>query len=216
MPSSGSAPGPRTGEYTREIREGLGPAVLAAGPPPVPDLAAPFRARIALPDGADLDLVHRWMNLPHVAAGYDQAWTRERWAAEIGGQLAGDYARPFIVEFDGRPVAYVELYRAARDVVAGTYPARAHDVGFHIAIGETDGVGRGLAVRIFRAFIDGVFAAEPECARIVSEPDASNQAARRVDTKLGLRFLGEVDLPHKRAALFIWPRTEADVPSLPA
>ncbi|MFC9977667.1 GNAT family N-acetyltransferase [Spirillospora sp. NPDC127200] len=211
-----SDPAGPTGEYTREIRSGLGPAVLAAGPPPVPELAAPFSCRVARPDGADLELIHRWMNLPHVAATYDQAWTRERWAAEIEGQLAGEFTRPFIVEYEGRPIAYVELYRAARDVVAGTYPALPHDVGFHIAIGETDSVGRGVGGRIFRAFIDGVFAAEPACTRIVSEPDAGNEIARKVDTKLGLRFLGEVDLPHKRAALFIYPRTEADLPSLSA
>ncbi|MWK40250.1 GNAT family N-acetyltransferase [Actinomadura sp. J1-007] len=182
----------------------------------MPVLAPPFSARVARPHGEDLDLVHRWMNLPHVAESYDQAWTRERWADEIAGQLAGDYARPFIVELDGRPIAYVELYRAARDVLAGTYPARSHDVGFHIAIGETDSVGRGVGGRIFRAFIDGVFAAEPECTRLMSEPDFRNQAARRLDTKLGLRFLGEVDLPHKRAALFVYPRAEADVPNLSA
>ncbi|MFC0041674.1 GNAT family N-acetyltransferase [Actinomadura rayongensis] len=204
------------GTYTRRLEAGLAPEVLAAGPPPVPELAPPFAARVARPDGPDLDLVHRWMNLPHVAAHYDQAWPRERWAAEIAGHLAGDYARPFIVSLDGRPIAYVELYRAARDVVGRVYPSRPHDVGFHLAIGETEAVGRGVGGRLFGAFIDGIFAAEPACTRIVSEPDASNAAARRTDEKLGLRFLGEVDLPHKRAALFIAPRTEADVPALPA
>ncbi|WP_019630458.1 GNAT family N-acetyltransferase [Actinomadura atramentaria] len=211
-----SEPGPSTRPYSRRLEAGLAPEVLAAGPPPVPELKPPFSTRLARPEGEDLDLVHRWMNLPHVAQHYDQAWPRERWAAEIAGQLAGDYARPFIVSLDGRPIAYVELYRAARDVVSLTYPARPHDVGFHLAIGETDAVGRGIGARVFGAFIDGVLAAEPACTRLVSEPDAGNEAARRTDVKLGLRFLGEVDLPHKRAALFVYPRTEADVPVLPA
>ncbi|MCP2260046.1 Protein N-acetyltransferase, RimJ/RimL family [Streptoalloteichus tenebrarius] len=200
-------------EYSREIREGLDPAVLAVGPPPVPVLAGPWRMRLARPEGEDLDLIHGWMNAPHVAPFWDQAWPRQRWADALAGQLAGTYSRPFVVDLDGEPFAYVELYRAARDVVAAHYDARPHDVGYHVAIGDKDRIGKGIGGKLFRAVIDGVFAAEPECARIVSEPDARNEAARRMDVKLGLHFLGEVDLPHKRAALFIYPRTPADVPT---
>ncbi|GAB3448510.1 GNAT family N-acetyltransferase [Streptomonospora sediminis] len=176
--------------------------VLAAGPPPEPRLAPPFTARTARPHGPDLDLVHEWMNLPHVARFYDQAWSRERWAAELAAQRAGTFSRPFIVGCDGTDLAYVELYRAARDIIAPHYDAEPHDIGFHIAIGVPSATGRGTGARILDAFADAVFAADPLCRRILMEPDAANAAACRAARKAGLELLAEADLPHKRAALF--------------
>ncbi|MFD0804331.1 GNAT family N-acetyltransferase, partial [Streptomonospora algeriensis] len=176
--------------------------VLAAGPPPVPEAVPPYAARLARPHGADLETVHTWMNLPHVAAFYDQAWSRRRWAEELAAQRAGTFSRPFIVSRDGADLAYVELYRAARDVIARHYESEPHDVGFHIAIGEPGETGRGLGKQILDAFAAAVFAADPRCRRILMEPDADNSAACRAARKAGLTSLSEAERPPKRAALF--------------
>ncbi|MDA8369807.1 MAG: GNAT family N-acetyltransferase [Nocardiopsaceae bacterium] len=201
----------------RAPREILAPEeVLAAGPPPVPELAAPLSARLAAPDGADLDLVHAWMNLPHVARFFDQAWSRKRWAGELAAQQAGTFSRPLLIGLHGTPVAYVELYRAARDVIAAHYDADPHDIGFHIAIGDPGGIGRGLGPRIFDACARGVFAADGRCRRILIEPDAANTAARRAAEHAGLALLDEIELPHKRAALMVRTRSEGDPCGLPA
>ncbi|WP_084468924.1 GNAT family N-acetyltransferase [Nocardiopsis trehalosi] len=208
MPETSDAAGaPPVPGSAREIR--VGPEVLAAGPPPVPAPAAPFSVRPAAAEGADLDRVHAWMNLPHVAAFFDQAWPRDRWAGDLAAQHAGTFSRPCLVALDGDPVAYVELYRAARDVVARHYDAHPHDVGVHIAIGDPGRVGRGLGPRLLDALARAVFAADPDCRRIVMEPDAANTAARRAAERAGLALLGEVDLPHKRAALLVRSRGAA-------
>jgi len=55
------------------------------------------------------------MNEPHVAQFWDQAWTAERWAGAIAGQLAGDHSRPHLVSHEGVPLAYVEIYRTPSD-----------------------------------------------------------------------------------------------------
>ncbi|WP_343233620.1 GNAT family N-acetyltransferase [Streptomonospora sp. PA3] len=203
--SSGSAPAAGAGGLCRrEIP--VDARVLAAGPPPEPEPAAPYAARPARPHGADLETVHAWMHLPHVAPFFDQAWSRERWAEEIAAQRAGTFSRPFIVSRDGADLAYVELYRAARDVVAPHYDADPHDIGFHIAIGDPGAIGRGVGAEILDAFAAAVFAADPACRRIVMEPDAGNAAACRAARKAGLAFITEADLPHKRAALFVRAR----------
>jgi RimJ/RimL family protein N-acetyltransferase len=202
--------------YTRELRTGLPPEVLAVGAPPTPVPDGPWEIRPATADGADLDLVHRWMNAPHVAPFWDQAWPKERWARTLAGQLAGDYSRPYIVHWRGREFAYLELYRCAKDVVARHYPALPHDIGYHGAVGEADLAGRGLALHFLLKLIPAIFAAEPGCTRVLTEPEAGNRAARRIDQALADRvggtLLGEIELPHKRAALFAYPRTPADLP----
>lgn len=196
----------------REVIDGLSEDVLRVSPPPVPVLMAPWSARLAQAEGADLNLVHRWMNEPHVASYWDQAWTRTRWSRYLVAQLAGTYSRPLIIEHQGMAVAYVELYRAARDIVSAYYPADPFDVGSHMAIGERAYTGRSLGPHLQRSLIDAIFVADPLCRRVVCEPDVRNYAARRKNDKAGLRLLGEVDLPHKRAAIFVFPRSEEDMP----
>lgn len=202
---------------SRERRDGLAPEVLAVPAPPTPALPTPWLMRVARADGEDLDLVHRWMNAPHVAPFWDQAWSKQRWADELATQLAGTYSRPYIIELNGQPFMYAELYRAARDVVADHYPADPYDIGVHAAIGEPEMAGRGLAFRLWLYVIDGLFAAEPRCRRLVTDPDAAHTVARRLDDGVarhtGGALLGEVQLPHKRAALYAYPRTPQDLPA---
>jgi lysine N-acyltransferase len=199
---------------TRELHDGLDADVRAVGAPPVPtatDERWGFHPCAA--EGRDLDLVHAWMNSDHVAPFWEQAWSRDVWAGALAGQWAGTYSRPYIVSLDGEPFAYIELYRAARDVIAHHYAALPHDVGYHVAIGDSERIGRGLGGQLFLATIRGVFDAEPECTRIMSDPEAGHVGARRMDERIGLTFLGEYELPHKRTALYVFPRTVADLPA---
>ncbi|WP_181784907.1 GNAT family N-acetyltransferase [Pseudonocardia pini] len=203
---------------TRELHDGLGEEVLAVGAPPVPTATdARWGFHPCAAEGSDvdrdLDLVHGWMNSEHVAQFWEQAWSREKWAGALAGQWAGTYSRPYIVSLDGEPFAYIELYRAARDVIARHYAARPHDVGYHVAIGDRGRTGRGLGGQLFLATIRGVFDAEPDCTRIMSDPEASHVGARRMDERIGLTLLGEYELPHKRTALYVFPRSAADLPS---
>ncbi|MGW5676475.1 GNAT family N-acetyltransferase, partial [Streptomyces sp. NPDC003860] len=118
--------------------------VTAVPGPPLPVLAAPFSARTARHDGPALDLVCAWMRRPHVEEFWHQAWPRQRWSDELCNQLAGDHSLPVLVDHDGSPLAYVEVYRVCRDRLGEHYPHDAHDLGLHIAIGDRDRTGKGL------------------------------------------------------------------------
>src|SRR5690242_5384895 len=107
---------------SREIRSGLSPEVLAAGPPPRPKLSAPWDLREMRPRTADSAVLVGWMQTPHVREFWDQAWPAARWDESLRAQWAGDYSRPYLVLRDDRPFGYLEFYRAARDVVARCCP----------------------------------------------------------------------------------------------
>jgi RimJ/RimL family protein N-acetyltransferase len=190
-----------TGASARRLRRPLGPEVDAVDPPPPPVLAPPWAATPVEPSGAELDHVVRWMGEPHVAAFWGQDWPRADWSAEVARQLADDHSRPWTVWHGGERLAYVEVYRAARDIVADHYPADPRDLGVHIAIGDRRRTGRGLGPAVLRAVSDGLFRAEPECHAVVGDPDAAHDVARRAFAAAGFAPLADVDLPHKRAAL---------------
>lgn len=180
------------------------------GPPPLPRLDDPWSIRVARAWGEDLQRVHAWMSAPHVAARWGQAWPMRRWQAELAGQLAGQHSRPCLVALDGEPFAYLEIYRVVRDRLAAHYPARPHDLGVHIAIGDPARCGSGLGSALLRAVADGLLAAAPACSRVVAEPDEKNAAAVRAFGRAGFRAAGHVRLPHKTAALLVRPRDDAD------
>ncbi len=181
-------------------------------PLPVPALSHPWRVRPAEPEGADLDLVVRWMAQPHVADFWQQAWGADRWAKEIATQHAGSHSLPCLAFQHGTAVAYLELYRVRRDRMAALYPAGEHDLGVHVAIGEPSRTGRGLGRSLLHAIAEGLFAADPACRRVIAEPDVRNVASLRAFAAAGFRHCGELTLPEKTAALFIRPRTAQDLP----
>lgn len=161
-----------------------------------------FEARMVDPDGADVDIICRWMNTEAVETFWEQAWPRERWRAHLIEMLADTYTAPLIVGDESGDVAYVEVYRAHADIVARCYDSHPHDVGVHLAIGSPSHRGTGWGTRFGAALALAGFRADPRCRRILTEPDIRNRPAVRVNEAIGLRRLGVVELPHKTAVLF--------------
>ena len=189
---------------SREVTEGLAAAVVAAGPPPAPLLKPPWSVRPLSPDGDDPELVSRWMNEPHVALFWEQAWPPGRWAETIAGQLAGDWSRPYLVSYSDEPLAYVEIYRTPRDVVGLRYPADPYDLGLHLAIGERERTGHGEGRALVRAIAEGLSIADPRCRRVLADPDERHVVAGRMFRAAGFQLLGVRDLGHKHAALHFY------------
>lgn len=178
---------------------------------PIPELGAGWSlrpVRVAGADGGpDVALVHRWMNNEHVAVNWNQAWSVPQWRDELAGQLAGRHSAPCIVGLDGRDVGYLELYRVQRDKLARCYSHDPHDLGVHIAIGEPDAIGRGVGSSLLRAVAEGLLSADPDCARVVAEPNVHNGASVGAFGKAGFERAAEVGLPNKNSALMVFDRS---------
>jgi RimJ/RimL family protein N-acetyltransferase len=185
--------------------------VRSVGPPPTPVLADPYAIRLADPD-ADADMVSEWMNRTHLAEAWEYDWPPERWRGYLRAQRAGEYSRPFIGSFRGKPFGYIEVYRAARDSIAPRYPADPHDLGLHAAIADLRFVSRGIAPIVLPRLVASLFEADPRCRRIMFDPDHRNTGARRVCEFAGCVFLGEHDMSNRRMALYALPRTPSDAP----
>jgi lysine N-acyltransferase len=179
--------------------------------PPVPRLSSPWLIRPASA-AEDLERLVRWMHAPHVAEFWKQAWPEDRWRAELERQLSGTHSLPCMLERDGVPLAYLEIYRVVRDRLAGHYAQRPHDLGVHVAIGELGGTGRGLGRSLLREVAEGLLAADPDCTRVVAEPDSRNAPSLRAFSAAGFRAVGSIQLPDKAATLFVYPRSEEDLP----
>lgn len=179
--------------------------------PPLPVFTDPLSLRSATAEVDDVELIARWMSEPHVTVRWNQAWSVSRWSEEISKQVNGNHSRPAFILAGGIPLAYIEIYWVALDRLACYYPFAARDLGVHIAIGEEARTGRGLGRQILRLTAESLLREESRCDHVVAEPNVLNEVALRAFTAAGFRRVGEVELPHKTAALMVYPRNDDDL-----
>ncbi|MFD3548416.1 GNAT family N-acetyltransferase [Streptomyces sp. NPDC058655] len=171
-----------------------------------PTTAGAFRLEPVRP-ARDLALLTRWMNDPEVAAYWELSGPATVTAAHLRAQLDGDGSSiPCIGLLDGTPMSYWEIYRADLDPLSRHYPARPHDTGIHLLIGDRANRGRGLGAVLLRAVADLVLDHRPRCTRVIAEPDIRNTPSVSAFLNSGFRCSAEIDLPEKRAALMIRER----------
>ncbi|MEU6815955.1 GNAT family N-acetyltransferase [Streptomyces sp. NPDC046860] len=155
----------------------------------------------------DLPLVQGWMNDPAVAAFWKLAGSPDRTERHVRAQLDGDgRSVPCVGTLDGIALSYWEIYRADLDPLARRYPARPHDTGIHLLIGEAAHRGRGLGTVLLTAVAGMILEHRRACSRVVAEPDMRNTPSVTAFLNAGFRCSAEVDLPGKRAALMIRDR----------
>lgn len=195
----------------RELTSVSGDVRVVPGPP-APSVDEPYGLRIADPV-ADAEMVSHWMNLPHLVAAWEYPWPPQRWQRYMQAQLEGEYSRPFIGGFRGRDVAYIEIYRAAKDSIATRYDADPYDLGLHVAVADLTLLNRGLVPLLFPKVVASLFEVESRCRRVMFDPDHRNAGARRVCEFAGCTFHGEHDMANRRMALYALPRTRDDIPA---
>lgn len=195
-------------------RLGVSEELLRVPPPPLPVFPAPYSVRYADPVD-DAELISRWMNLPHLAETWGYAYPADQWRRHMEVQYASNYSRPYVISIGDRPMAYMELFRAAQDDVATLYDAHPYDVGLHIAFGEVDLLKQGHGFPLFNGLVEGVFDVEPECRRIIGDTNAAKDSngrrawERRDGTFLGEHYISKWD---QHIALFAKLRTPEDMP----
>lgn len=182
-------------------------------PPSSPQVPEPYGFRLADP-GADSEMISEWMNRPHLRQAWEYPWPPEKWRRYLTAQLEGSYSRPFIGSMDGEDAGYVELYRAAKDSIARRYEADPYDLGLHAAIADLSIMNKGVAQYLLPHFVASVLAEEPQCRRIMFDPDHRNEMARKFCERAGCVFLGEHDMSNRRMALYALSRSTDDVPKL--
>ncbi|MDJ1158736.1 GNAT family N-acetyltransferase [Chelatococcus sp. SYSU_G07232] len=158
--------------------------------------AAPYTFRPVTE--ADLGLLRRWMEAPHVA----------EWWGEIEEEIEGiraDFADPaveaFIVSHGGRPIGFLQCYvvHAEADHPYADRPLGAR--GIDQFIGEADMIGCGQGPAFIRRFCDMLERDGVPC--VVTDPNPLNARAVRAYEKAGFRPLEERDTPFGRVLLMM-------------
>ncbi|WP_079166340.1 GNAT family N-acetyltransferase [Streptomyces oceani] len=159
----------------------------------------------------DLPLLSRWMNDPAVDEFWNLSGPAGATEAHLRAQLEGDgRSVPCLGVLDGVPMSYWEIYRADLDPLARYYPARPHDTGIHLLLGDSADRGRGVGSTLLGAVTALVLDQRPDCRRVLAEPDVRNAPSVGAFLRAGFHLSAEVWLPDKRAALLVRERAASD------
>ncbi|MFB2537730.1 MULTISPECIES: GNAT family N-acetyltransferase [unclassified Acinetobacter] len=155
-----------------------------------------------------LELLHRWMNMPHIIP----QWQLDKPIAELAvyfeKMLADDHQRLYLVGIDGEWVGYTELYEGARDRLAGYYESHPEDLGWHLLLAEAQAFGKGYLRAIMRMLSFFIFEHSPNTHRIVGEPDASVKPYEVVAKQLMYMPQYLIKMPEKTAMLYYCDRQD--------
>lgn len=178
---------------------------LAAYSEQEPGLQRRLWARPVVPEH-DVDLIHAWMQRPHVVEFWQMAWPRDWVADYLVGQVDDPARSPYLGFVDEQPIGYLEVYDPQRDVLGEHAPVQPGDLGAHVLIGDEAHLGQ-YSVALGRAVVR-MLLKRPGVLRIVGEPDVRNENFLSLLAFLGFRRECDIDLPDKRAAFMVCGRED--------
>ena len=148
---------------------------------------------------SDLDLMHRWLNTPHVRRWWYDEGTSPR---EIEGKYlplieGRDAAKPFVILYREKPIGHIQWYRTS-DEDDGEYAslvAVENAAGVDMFIGETEYLYQDLGQHIIRRLLSEHVFSGPGVEVCAIGPEPNNAAAVRAYEKAGFRFFKTIQVP---------------------
>jgi len=162
----------------------------------------------------DLDLMHRWLNTPHVMRWYSPGGrTREQVEEEYLPYIRGEKpTQVYVILYRETPIGYIQTYRV------NDWPDYARHIGVDddtagvdLFIGEPELTGRGLGPAVIRAFMRQVVFGSFGARSCVIGPEEGNRAAIRAYEKAGFRFWKRAEIPGEPAPEYLMRMTPADL-----
>jgi aminoglycoside 6'-N-acetyltransferase len=141
---------------------------------------------------ADLPLMRRWLEMPHMREWWGDPETE---LGHIRDMIEGrDTTRPFIFSVDGEPVGYIQFWSIGHHQNASwiaEHPWLAElpsdAIGVDLSIGEPGKLSQGIGSAVLREFAE--YLVSRGYRTIIIDPDPANGRAVRAYEKAGFRAI---------------------------
>ncbi len=139
---------------------------------------------------ADLPMLQRWLQLPHVDAFWREPFDLAGVVAKYGPQIDGvEPTHMFVIEYDGRAVGWIQWYRWSDYAAhAAQLGAELTTAGVDLAIGEVEMVGRGIGSAALALFIERVVFTDKSVSTCICDPEERNTRSLRAFEKAGFKI----------------------------
>lgn len=161
---------------------------------------------------SDLDLMHRWLNTPHVRRWwYAEGTSYGEIEAEYLPLIEGrDAAKPFVILHGEKPIDYIQSYPIADDEEYANLVDVQDSAGLDLFIGKTEYLHRGLGRHILRRFLAEQVFSSPDIDVCVIGPEPKNTAAIRSYEKAGFRYFKTIQVPKEPEPEYLMKLTRGE------
>ena len=135
---------------------------------------------------ADLELLRRWDEQPHVIASDPN----DDWGWETELARSPDWREQLIAEVDGRPLGFIQIIDPAREETHYWGAAPENMRAVDLWIGEAADLGKGYGTQMMRLALERCFA-DPAVLSVLLDPLKSNTRSHRFYERLGFRCMGQ-------------------------
>ncbi len=149
--------------------------------------------------------LYQWMNKPHVAEFWHQAWSKEKIAGYLANKIAS-YHQVYWVYMNDEPIGYAEIYPVSKDRISAFCDDKTA-YGWHFLIGPKHYIGSGYPFLAAHALLSFIFE-KIQPTRIYCEPDQHNTRMIKFIEKLGHQFCKNIILIEKKAHLMFVDRDD--------
>jgi hypothetical protein len=154
-----------------------------------------------------LPVIHQWVNLPYTQRFWQMAGSFEELVKTYTDILLNPDAHSLVGYYDNKLICQVDVYRIAADELGIHLPDEGSHCGFHLLMGPNDKPVHGLTAAVVHAFLSYYFSFR-NAQRIYGEPDVRNTNAIAILERARFRFLKNVTLSYKTAALYCMDRED--------
>lgn len=124
----------------------------------------------------DVQLLHKWMNDPRVAASWGEQGPQSHQEAFLKSGLESRHSFPVIGMFDDRPFGYFEIYWVKEDrLSAQLSDCGDWDRGLHVLVGEQEFRGSHRVKVWLSALVHYCFLADQRTNAVYMEPRVDNE-----------------------------------------
>ena len=146
---------------------------------------------------ADLPLMHRWRNAPHVSKWWgitERSPSMHDIRRKYLPRITGEYpVECYLILFDASPVGMVQTYLLDNHPsVRADYKVSDKAAGIDIFIGEKDYVYHGHGSNIIKSFLREIVFKNYDVDRCIIDPEPGNTAAIRAYEKAGFKYVGTI------------------------
>ena len=125
----------------------------------------------------DLQLLNKWMNLPHASQFWDYSGPQSIQEGFLHARLKSNHSFPAICLWDGKPFGYFEIYWVKEDILGEHLGDRANDFdrGFHVLVGEEESRGKDRLKPWLTSLAHWAFLEDYRTNAVVLEPRVDNE-----------------------------------------
>ncbi len=147
-----------------------------------------------------IPLIHYWVNQQYARYWGMQNTSLAEVKTYYQALIDSDHTQVYLGCHEDMPAFLLECYAPSKAAVGAHYPVQSGDRGMHFLVAPADTAIPNFTFCVMTVIMEFLFS-DPDCERVVVEPDARNEKIHVLNRRAGFVYQRLIELPEKTAHL---------------